>query len=218
MPAPSLTVLHNIATQLRIDSVRSTTRRRLRPSDDVSVGGRDHGGAVLRGDAFRSAGPTSPRSRSLRVVERPRGADPVRGLGRGGRVSARGSAEAPEDRLRSRGSSDAAAAVRGRRHRIARPGSLRRRRHGAQRAAHRLRLPDVRAPRRRRERRGRHLGIRADRRVPSPRQPVRDYRRQRLRPEPRDAVGPRTRRVHQRGGRRSAGMPSPSMATTSRRF
>ena len=55
-----------------------------------------------------------------------------------------------------------AAAVRRRRHGLARPGHLRGRRHRAQRAAHRVCLPDLRAARRRRV--GRRLGVGGGRR------------------------------------------------------
>ena len=67
-----------------------------------------------------------------------------------GRVRSRRAAEAAADRLGSRGPSDAAAAVRGRRDRLARPGHLRRDRHRAERAPDRVGLPHVRAARRRR--------------------------------------------------------------------
>ena len=66
--------------------------------------------------------------------------------------------------LGSRRPSDAAAAVRRRRDRLARPGHLRRDRHRAERAPHRVRLPHLRAARRRRV--GRRLGLGSGRRRP----------------------------------------------------
>ena len=57
----------------------------------------------------------------------------------------------------SRRASDAAAVVRRRRDRLARPGHLRRDRHRAQRPPHRLRLPHLRAARRRRD--GGRVGV-----------------------------------------------------------
>ena len=96
-------------------------------------------------------------------------------------------------RLRSRRTSDAAAAVGGRRHRIARPGALRRRRHRAQRAPHQVRLPHLRAARRRRDRR--RLGLGSGATAARPRQArfaVRHHRRQRARPERPDRSGSTT--------------------------
>ena len=142
----------NIATRLRIDSVRADERGRQRSSEHLLLGRRDRRRALLRRDALRPARPAEPRQRSLRAVEGARRADPVRRLGRGRLPQARGPADAAPPRFRSRRASDAAAAVGRRRHRIARPGALRRRRHRAQRAAHRVRLPHLRAARRRRDR------------------------------------------------------------------
>ena len=143
--------LKNIATQLRIDSVRSTARR----------------AADIRRRACR------PRKSWRRCFSRrctttrriPQNLDNDRFvLSKGhaapilyaawaeaGPVSARGSAEAAPHRFGSRRPSDAAPAVRRRRDGIARPGDLRRDRHGAERAAHRFRIPHLRAARRRRD-------------------------------------------------------------------
>ena len=101
---------------------------------------------------FDPKDPQQPGQRSLRAVEGARGADSVRRVGRGRRVRSRRAAEAAPDRIRSRRPSDAAAAVRRRRDRLARPGHLRRDRQRAERAPHRVRLPHVRAARRRRDR------------------------------------------------------------------
>ena len=158
---PALT---NIATRLRIDSVLVDVGGRQRPSDQLLLGGRHRGGAVLRRDALRSEGSAQSRQRSLRAVEGARRADSLRGVGRGRRVRSRGTAEAARARLRSRRASDAAAAVRRRRDRLARPGHLRRDRHRAERAPHQVRLPHLRAARRRRV--GRRLGLGSGRRRP----------------------------------------------------
>ena len=89
MAAPSVAALQDVATQLRIDSVASTSRRRQRPPDDVPVGRRHHGGAVLLGDALRSEESAESRQRSLRPVEGACRADPLRRLGRGRTLPAR---------------------------------------------------------------------------------------------------------------------------------
>ena len=54
--ASLIPALKNIATRLRIDSVRVDVGGRQRPSDELLLGGRHHGGAVLRRDALRSEG------------------------------------------------------------------------------------------------------------------------------------------------------------------
>ena len=146
---------------------------------------------VLRGDAIRSEGSGEPGERSLRVVEGPRRPDSVLVLGRGGRVRPRRAAEAAADRLRPRRPSDTTAAVRGRCHRLARPGRLRGDRQRAQRAPYPIRLPHVRAPRRRRV--GRRLRLGGGRRGGDrrPRHAVRHHRRQRARAEPADDVAAR---------------------------
>ena len=64
-------------------------------------------------------------------------------------------------------------------------------RHRAERAPHQVRLPDVRAARRRRIRGRVRLGSGRRRGDGRPRQPVRHHRRQRARPEPRDDVAAR---------------------------
>ena len=101
---------------------------------------------------FDPKDPQQSRQRSLRAVEGARRADSVRRVGRGRRVRSRRAAEAAHDRLGPRRPSDAAAAVRRRRHRLARPGHLRGDRHRAERAPDRVRLPHLRAARRRRDR------------------------------------------------------------------
>ena len=76
--------LKNIATRLRIDSVRATTAGRQRPSDHLLLGGGPRGGALLRRDAVRPARTRSIRwQRPLRAVEGTRGAAALRRVGRG---------------------------------------------------------------------------------------------------------------------------------------
>ena len=157
MSESSLAVLHNLATQLRIDSVRSTTaagsghpttclsaaeivaalffaEMRFDPHDpqhpeaDRFVLSKGHAAPILYA-AWAAAG-AFPREDVLQLRELIVG---------------------------SRRASDAAPAVRRRRDRIARAGPRRRRRHRAERAPHRLRLPHLRADGRRRI--GRRLGV-----------------------------------------------------------
>ena len=112
---------------------------------------------------------------------------------------------------------DAAAAVRRRRHRIARSGHLRRRRHRAQRAAHRIRLPHLRAARRRRD--GRRIGVGSGSGRPSTTSSTTCAR------SSTSTASARARRRSStttwtpspRAGRRSAGTRSSSTATTSPR-
>ena len=60
--AALIPALKNIATRLRIDSIRVDVRSRQRPSDELLLGGRHHGGAVLRRDALRSEGSAAIRT------------------------------------------------------------------------------------------------------------------------------------------------------------
>ena len=191
MAAPSVAALQDVATQLRIDSVASTSRRRQRPPDDVPVGRRHHGGAVLLGDAIRSEESPESRQRSLRPVERACGPDPLRRLGRGRSLPARAADGAAHLRIGSRRAPDAAAALRRRGDGLARTGHLCGDRHRAERAADRLGVSHLRPARRRRDCRG--LGVGSRRRGLSLQagQPVRNRRRQRARPEPGDRVRPR---------------------------
>ena len=138
MAAPSVAALRDVATQLRIDSVASTSQAGsghpttcLSAADIMAV-------LFFCGDALRSEEPAESRQRSLRAVEGACGADPLRRLGRGRSLSARAADGAADVRVGSRRPSDAAAAVRRRRDRLARTGHLRRDRHRAERAAHRL--------------------------------------------------------------------------------
>ena len=123
----SVPALRNAATQLRIDSVRSTSEAGSgHPTTCLSAA--EIVAALFFAEMrYDPQGPAESRQRSLRAVEGTRRADSLRRLGRGRPVSARGAAEAAPHRLRSRRASDAAAVVRRRRHRLARPGDLRRR-------------------------------------------------------------------------------------------
>ena len=71
---PRVPALMNIATRLRIDSVLVHHRGRQRPPEHLLLGGRDHGGAVLLGDAVRPArsakNPTTIGSCCRRVMPR----------------------------------------------------------------------------------------------------------------------------------------------------
>ena len=157
-----------------------------RPPVDLLLGGRHRGGAVLRRDAIRPAsGPSDPDNDRF-VLSKGHAAPLLYAAWAEAGAFDRGrAAAAAADRLGPRGAPHAAPAVRGRGHRVARAGPVRRRRHGAQRAAHRVGLPHLRAARRRRV--GRGLGVGGGRRRRAPRavEPVRDHRRERARPEPR---------------------------------
>ena len=189
--ATLIPALKNVATRLRIDSLKSTSEAGSGHPTSCCSAAEIMAAAVFRRDAVRSARPAAPGQRSLRAVERPRGPDSLRGLGRSRRLRPRGAAELEADRFRPRRPPDAAVAVRRRGDRFARAGHLRGDRHRAERAADQVGLPDLRAARRRRI--GRRLGVgsRGHRLHGRARQPVRDHRRQRPRPEPRHDVEPR---------------------------
>ena len=141
----SLAALKNIAAQLRIDSVRSTSEAGsghpttcLSAADIVST---------LFFDEMRFD-PKNPRNPDNdRFVLSKGHAAPIlyAAWAEAGSVPARGAAEAAHDRVGPRRTSDAALVVRRRGDRIARPGYLRRDRHGVERAPHRLRVPHLRA-------------------------------------------------------------------------
>ena len=197
---------------------RLDQRGRQRPSDDLPLGRRHRGGAVLRRDALRSE---EPRRTPTTIASCCRRGTPRRfSTPRGPRPACFRASELLKlrtDRLGSRRASDAAAAVRRRRDRFARAGHLRRDRHRAQRAAHRLRLPHLRPARRRRD--GRRLGLGSGRRRRS------HYKLDNLcaiidvngaRPEPADRSSATRWTRSPRAGTRSAGTRSSSTATTSR--
>ena len=212
--ASLIPALKNIATQLRIDSIRSTSEAGSgHPTSCCSAA--DLVAALFFAEMrFDPEGSAASRQRSLRAVEGPRRAAAVRGVGRSRRVRPRRAAEAAADRLRSRRPSDAAAAVRRRRHRLARPGHLRRDRHRAERAPDQVGLPDLRAARRRRV--GRRIGVGGGRRRRHrrPRQPVRHHRRQRRSARAARRCGSTTWSSSRAAGARSAGTRSSSTATT----
>ena len=213
--ADSRSPQHRHAAAHRLDSRDDGGRQRA--SDDVRVGGGSDRGAVLRGDAVRPAAPAPRPQRSLRALEGPRRADSLRGLV-GRRAGAAGrAAEAARAGQRPRRASDAAPAVCRRRHRVARPGAGRRPRHRAQRQAHQVRLPHLRADGRRRDGRGLGLGGRRKRHALWHRQPRRHHRRQPPGAEPPDHLAARPRRAGAPLERASAGTRCRSTATTSPR-
>ena len=207
-------VLQNIATQLRIDSVRSTTAAGSgHPTTCCSAA--DIVAALFFAEMrFDPKDPQHPGSD--RFVLSKGHAAPIlyAAWAEAGLVPARRAAEAARARLGPRRAPDAAAAVRRRGDRIARPGPLRRRRHRAQRAPHRVRLPHLRAARRRRD--GRRLGVGSGARSrrttssttsaasPTSTRSARAARRS----------GSTTWRRSRDAGARSAGTPSSSTATT----
>ena len=156
------TALRNIATRLRIDSMRATSEAGSgHPTTCCSAA--DVMAALFFAEMrYDPTEPQPPRRRSLRAVEGPRGADALRGVGGGRLHPARAAADAARVHLRSRRPPDAAPAVCGRGDRIARAGPGRRRGHRAERAPHRLRLPHLRADGRRRDGRGLGVGSRVD--------------------------------------------------------
>ena len=99
---PSLDVLHNLATQLRIDSVRSTSAAGSgHPTTCLSAA--DIVAALFFAEMrFDPADPQHPGGRSVRAVEGTRGANSLRRLGGGRSVSARRGAQAADDRIGSR--------------------------------------------------------------------------------------------------------------------
>ena len=147
----------NIATRLRIDSVRSTTEAGSgHPSTCCSAA--EIMAALFFGEMrYDPRDPAEPRQRSLRAVERTCGADSLRRVGGSRNHQPRGGADAAAHRFGSRRPSDAAAAVGRRRHRLARSGTLRGCRHRVERAAHRLGLPHLCADGRWRN--GRRVGL-----------------------------------------------------------
>ena len=161
--ALSIDSLRNIATRLRIDSVRSTTEAGSgHPTTCLSAA--EIVAALFFAEMrFDPRNPQNPDTD--RFVLSKGHAAPIlyAAWAEAGAFDRERAAQAARDRLGPRGASDAAAAVRRRRHRLARPGPLRGRRHRAERAAHRVRLPHVRAARRRRNRRRLGLGSRAGR-------------------------------------------------------
>jgi len=147
--------LKNIATRLRIDSVVSTTeagsghpRLAARRPDIMARCSLPRCGTTR---AIRRI-----RQRSVRALERARGADPLRGVGGGRLHQARDLLNLRRSTPTSRPSDAPPAFATLRQGRSARGSGGRR--HRAQRAPHQVRLPHLRAARRRRDRRRLGLG------------------------------------------------------------
>ena len=169
----SLATLKSLAAQLRIDSVRSTSEAGSgHPTSCLSAA--DIVSTLFFGEMhFDPADPRNPDND--RFVLSKGHAAPIlyAAWAEAGLFPREELLKLRRIRLGSRGTSDAAPVVRRRGHRVARAGHLRGDRHRAQRAAHRLRLPHLRAARRRRD--GRRLGVGGGqrRRALQARQPVR---------------------------------------------
>ena len=149
----SIPALHNIATQLRIDSVRSTSEAGSGHPTSCCSAADIMAALFFARDAVRSRRIRRTRDSDRFVLSKGHAAPILYAAwAEAGAFDRARAAEAAPNRLRSRRAPDAAAAVRRRRDRIARPGHLRRDRHRAQRAPHRVRLPHLRAARRRRDR------------------------------------------------------------------
>ena len=157
MTETSVPSLRNVATQLRIDSVRSTSEAGSgHPTTCLSAA--DIVAALFFGEMrYDPKAPQNPDNDRF-----------VLSKGHAAPILYAAWAEAglfPREELlklrridtRPRRAPDAAAAVRRRRDRLARPGHLRRYRHRAERAADQVRLPHLRAARRRRD--GGRLGL-----------------------------------------------------------
>ena len=191
---------------------------RLRSSDDVSVGGGDRRGALLRRDALRSAAIRSIRRRIASCCRRATRAPILYAAwAAAGAFPRDGSAEAAQDRrpiskaIRRRGCRSSTSRP-DRSGRACAPASASRSTRGASRPTTARTCCSATARARKAP-----SGKRRSRRASQARQSLRDHRRQRSRPEPRDAVGSRSRRRSRRAGARSAGTPSRSTATTSPR-
>ena len=202
--------LKNVATQLRIDSIRSTSESGTgHPSSCMSAA--DLVAALFFAEMrFDPKDPQHPGSDRF-VLSKGHAAPLL--YAAWAEAGAFDRSELLNVRaltLGSRRASNAAPAVCGRRHRIARPGHLRRGRLRAERAPHQVRLPHLLPDWRRRVGRRVGLGSRGSRGQRRPRQPRRHHRRQRPRPKPRDDVGARPGAVRApmacvrlaRGGRR----------------
>jgi transketolase N-terminal domain/subunit len=137
-----VSALHNIATRLRIDSVRATTEAGSgHPTSCCSAA--DLMAAIffseMRYDPHAANNPDNDRF----VLSKGHAAPVLYAAWAEAGIISRDELLT----LRSRGTSDTAAAVGRRRHRLARPGHLRCRRHRVERASHQLGLPHVCPPR-----------------------------------------------------------------------
>ncbi len=190
-------LLKGIANQLRIHSITSTTAAGSgHPTSCCSAA--DIVATLFFGHMrYDAKNPHYLQQRPVHFVEGPRRAVALRRVGGNGLVSRGRVAEAAQIHLRPRRPSDAAAAVRGRGDRLARPGLERRRGHGARRAARQTGLQHLRPARRRRNRRRLGLGGREHRGHLQAEQSHRHRGRQPPRPEPGHGVRPRHRRLCQ---------------------
>ena len=175
--------LHELAQQLRVDSVRAAAAAGSGHPDLLDVGGRPDGGPARQVPALRLLRSREPRQRPPGLLQGPRLAAALRHVQDGRRDRRRGAAHLPRVRLAPAGPPDPGDPLGRRRHRLARPGPADLGRHRARRQAARARrLPRLGALRRLRARRGLDVGgLRAGRPRP-PRQPDRDRRRQQARP------------------------------------
>ena len=88
MPTSSIDVLRNIATQLRIDSIRSTSEAGSGHPTTCMSAAEIVAALFFAEMRYDPQDPQQPRQRSIRAVEGARGADPLRRMG-GGRVCSR---------------------------------------------------------------------------------------------------------------------------------
>ena len=159
--------LMNIATRLRIDSVRSTSEAGSGHPSTCCSAAEIVAALFFAEMRYDPRDPQNPDNDRFVLSKGHARADSVRRLGRGRVPQTRGSAHAAAARFGSRRASDAASAVCRRRDRLSGPGSCGRCRHRAQRPPHQLRLPHLRAARRRRDRRRIGLGSGQRRRPPT---------------------------------------------------
>ena len=210
-----LPVLRNVATQLRIDSVRSTTARRQRPSDNVLFGRRPRGRAVLLGDALR---PEAAAPRPTAIASCCRRATPRRcstPRGRRSALPARRAAQAA--RVRHRTSKDtrrrgcrSSMSPRARSDRASAPRSASR----STRAASGPTTARTSCWATAKAAEGSVWEAAESRRVPQARFNLRHHRRQSASARAGRRCGSTTWRPTRASGARSAGTPSSSTATT----
>ena len=207
--------LKNIATRLRIDSVQSTSEAGTGHPTTCCSAAELVAALFFAEMRFDPQDPQHPESDRF-VLSKGHAAPLLYAAwAEAGAFDARICSICGQITIRPRRPSDAAAAVRGRRDRIARPGHLRGDWHRAQRAPHRVGLPHVCAPRRRRVRR--RLGVgsggrrrRSDASTTSAR--ITDMNA--FGQSQPTHVASRHGRSSRGAGARSAGTPSPSTVTT----
>ncbi len=200
--------LKNIATRLRIDSIRSTSEAGSgHPTSCCSAA--DLVAALFFAEMrFDPKDPQHPGSDRF-VLSKGHAAPLLYAAwAEAGAFDRAELLKLRELGLRPRRASHAAAAVCRRGDRVARPGHLRRGRQRAERAPHRVRLPHLLPPRRRRVGRGLGLGSGGRRRHRRARQSVRHHRRQRRSARAGRRCGSTTSTSSRAAGARSAGTPS----------